>query len=316
MDAHENSHTMSIYDTIEHDMRHSKEYLANIKFNFIEVLHKSIFLKRLRGQEESEGTGCKEALVGAKKQIEDLRKQFEKTSHDVAFLRGEAEKHESMLRTTKEKEMILKKRIDEITQTEKTLSAFSEIKKDHEVRAESIRKLRLKIEDAENKVKACRQATDAKDVVRESLVLQKTDLQARLKDLQQTANQQLVYQYNWHKQFVSVFYKLVGIRVIDVRQNVHKHQETTYSSAENREQKKKEDINEISIKLLAKRDERTVVITLIFVDDKIHSYTVHKTEGVAQIEPLQCDLLFEYCKKMNSIKHFIFESFHQQLSSR
>lgn len=316
MDTHESSQSLSIYDTIEHDMRHSKEYLANIKFNYIEVLHKSIFLKRLRGQTETEVESSKEALVETKKQIEEQRKKFEKISEEVMLLREKEEKQENALRRAREREALLKKRINEITKTEKTLKEFSEIKRDHGVRMESVKNLREKITKAESTLKVGKTSVESKAPIKDSLIQQRAHLQERLKDLQKTANQQLVYQYNWYKQFMSLFYKLVGIRVIDVRQSVYKHQETTYNSTEGRGQKKKDDTNEISIKFLSKKNESTVVITLIFVDGKVCKYGVHKTEGTLQIEPVSCDTLFNYCKKVNSTKYFIFESIYQQLSNK
>ncbi|KAI5191526.1 hypothetical protein NEMIN01_1552 [Nematocida minor] len=317
MNTSDANHSMSIYDTIEHDMRHSKEYLANMKFNYIEVLHKSIFLKRLRGQkEEEEATSQKEELVETKKRIEELRKRFEKISQEVIQLREQAERQENALRATREKEIVMKKRIDEISNTEKTLKKFTEIKREHEFRVEKIRQIKQKIEETENEISAKKQTVNTKLSAKESLMSQKTFLQERLKDLQKTANQQLVYQYNWYKQFISVFYKLVGIRVIDVRQSIHKHQEAVYTSIENGKKEKKENTNEISIKLLSKQKEKTVVITLVFVDGKIHGHTIHKTEGTSQIEPISCSSLFNYCKKVNSTKYFIFESIYQQLSHR
>ncbi len=39
------------YGSIEHDMRHSKKYLANLKFNYIELLHKELFLRAVGGEE-------------------------------------------------------------------------------------------------------------------------------------------------------------------------------------------------------------------------------------------------------------------------
>ncbi|KAI5140643.1 hypothetical protein NEPAR04_0384 [Nematocida parisii] len=313
MTGHESSHSMSIYDTIEHDMRHSKEYLANMKFNYIEVLHKSIFLKRLRGQPDEEVLSSKEELVSTKKQIEEFRKKFEKISHEVYCLREEAEKQERILRTTKEKEALLKKRIEEITNTEKTLKAFAEIKTDHELRISAMAQTQKTIEETERKLSAQADGLTTKTTLKESLFTQKANLQSRLKDLQKTSNQQQVYQYNWYKQFMSVLYKLVGIKVIDVRQSVHKQQEAVYNSTEDREQKKKENINEISVKLLSKKKGKTIVITLIFIDGKINNYTIHKTEGAAQIKSVCCNELFNYCKKVNSTKYFIFEGIYLQL---
>ncbi|KFG25433.1 uncharacterized protein NESG_02207 [Nematocida ausubeli] len=314
MSGEDGNHSMSIYDTVEHDMRHSKEYLANMKFNYIEVLHKSIFLKRLRGQQGSEVPNCKDELVATKKQIEEFRRRFEKISHEVSALREEAEKQESILRSAKEKETLLVKKIEEIASTEKTLKAFSEIKEDHEERVREIAQVHSSIEDLEKRIDQQTQLLSTKTTMKETLSGQKISLQERLSDLQKTSNQQLVYQYNWYKQFMSVLYKLVGIRVIDVRQSIHKHQETIYNSTEDREQKKKENTNEISVKLLSKQKDRTVVITLIFINGKLNSYMFHKTEGALQIEPACCNELFEYCKKVNSTKHFIFEGMHQQLA--
>lgn len=304
----------SIYYTIEHDMRHSKEYLANMKFNYIEVLHKSIFLKRLRGQREEDPIQRKkEELVETKKRIEEMRKKFERISHEISVLREQSKEQEATLRERKEKETILKKRIEEISNTKETIKKFTEIKKDHEAREIRIREIKEKIEKEENRLKVERKELETKQLVKDSLLVQKDSLQDRLKTLHKTSNQQLVYQYNWYKLFLNVFYKLARIRVIDVRQSTHRHQGTIYTSTEDKEKKKKESIDEIAVKLLSKKGERTVVITLSFVDGKLDGYNIHRTEGTSQIEPVSCDKLFQYCKKVNSVRYFIFESIDSQL---
>ncbi|KAI5188485.1 hypothetical protein NECID01_0116 [Nematocida sp. AWRm77] len=304
---------MNMYDTIEHDMRHSKEYLANIKFNFIEVYHKFVFLKRLKGEKPEESTQKKEDLQRVKGLVEGSRQRIEGLSQEIALFAQKLGSKDAEVRELKEKEMLLQRRVEAAAAKAKVVKEYVDVKEKNTRVLAQIEALKTEIEHTKKDLQAKAARAEARKKLLEKAREERVRSEEKLDTLQKIANQKLVYQYNWYNHFSTLLYKMLGVKVIDVRQSVHRPQHSVYTSLRETSAEAQEQTNEITVKLLAKKKERTVVLTLSFVNGHVHSYAVHRTEGVAQVPPSSCEELFKYCKDTNSIKFFIFESVSLQL---
>ncbi|KAI5185788.1 hypothetical protein NEHOM01_1065 [Nematocida homosporus] len=305
---------ISLYGTIEHDMRHSKEYLANIKFNYVEVMHKYIFLKVLRGDMSEEISSQKEELVKKKEEIERYRRSIESLSADISRATNTLEDQKQKLSQIKEKEFIIRKRIEEAMNKAQAVSQFAEIKQKNSTYLAQIASCTSEIEQRQVNIQTYKRLVEERNRALVQTNSRKSVADERLKDLQQAANQQMVYLYNWYTQFGSVFMRLVGAKIIDIRKSEQKKLQSIYSSTGEEVPDREEKSSLISIKILAKKKNRTAVITLSFVNGKLDAHTIYKTEDTLQIKPQVCDELFSYCQTTNSTKFFLFESINRQMA--
>ncbi|KAI5179098.1 hypothetical protein NEFER01_1965 [Nematocida sp. LUAm1] len=110
--------------------------------------------------------------------------------------------------------------------------------------------------------------------------------------------------------------QLVGAKVVDIQHTEQKASSLIYSSTEKDIPKVEEKKSKVTIKILAKKHNRTVIVTLVFLDSKLEGYAIYRTENNLQTAPESCDNLFSYCQRTNSTKYFLFKSIHQQLSTK
>jgi len=311
------SESMHMYDTVEHDMRQSKEYMANVKFNFIEVFHKLRFLKKLKGDapsEEERPEESKEKLQLVKKEAEKIRASIEQISKEIADKKNLLKRKSADLAEKSEKQSALIKRVQEIEEKERIVREFVEIKQENEKVQQRTKRLLEEKSGMKTLKERKSEQIAAKRETAETLRRERGRREERLQLLQKEANQQMVYLYSWYRQFGTVYTRLVGLKVIDVRQSRHRQVQEVYASTEGKSAPEKEEQNsEINVKIISKKDGRAAVLALVFVDGRMESYSVHKTEDSAQTQATNCDELFQYCRKINSNKFFVFESINQQM---
>lgn len=303
---------MRQYDTVEHDMRHSKEYLANIKFNFVEIIHKVIFLQKLKGN-VIQMEPVKDLLIKKKEEIEKMRKKLEILSERMADVSISLEEKKKELIRIKEQEHIMLKRIEGASSKEQTIRHISKIREQHKKDLECIERIKEEISDKNKENRRRKETYDRKKSYFAEICRRREEIENKLEVLQKDANQQMVYQYNWYKQFSSVMKNLIGAKIIDVQQIEQKQPSSVYSSINGETQAAEEKIRRTSIKILAWHKDRTAIITLAFVDGKFDSYSIYRTKNNVQIPTAECQELFTYCQRTNSVKLFLFEGIAHQI---
>ncbi|OAG29965.1 hypothetical protein NEDG_01512 [Nematocida displodere] len=296
----------SMYDTIEHDMRHSKEYLSNIKFNYIEILHKSILLNKVVDSTESvEKEAIKPKLIQRKKEVEGVRETIERLSKEEYFLKRELEERVQVLAQSRAQEAAVLRRIEELLKQEKTLKEFAEIKENNEDNLKDIKELAQQIEQADRQREVSQETLQSMRAQLKTSQIRKVELEQTLQTTEKVENQQIIYQYSWYKKFYSLFTAILGVKVVDVREVEHKVPESTYNSTCTAPCTPKVHENDVSVKILAKKQDQMISIGLLFVDGKVSSYTIHATPSI-HLSPA-IDELFAYCKYVNSTKFFLLE---------
>lgn len=306
-----------VYDTIEHDMRHSREYLSNVKFNYIEVLHKVIFLEKIKGpykkglpdprNTSANNLMVKKSLIEAKEEVESLRSEMEKLSYDFAQTSASLHKAATDLANLQAKQAEIRRRIEEAQGKERAIRECEALEAEKERKRREKEETRKEIEEllSETQKKEREQTLAAQDLATctQSLVQKRRSLQA----LEQAANKHIVFQFEWYSRFSPAFFSLTGIRVLEVGKIERHHVETKYASINHKAEHKTEKASEVVVKMQIQKSGETHMLTLSFLEGAVHSYALETSSSTTCPNEKVAEL-FRYCEKLNALRFFIFQT--------
>lgn len=296
----------SLYETIEHDMRYSKEYLANLKFNYIELAHKELFLRKLGGAEEEgadlPGAEIKDRLCGKKKEVELVERQMEQLSreiHDENLLL--CQRREALQRMAEE-EAAASARIDELVRREEKLRRFNVIKKEGEEKVQRIESVVLEIEEKKRALSKLMRAISEKKQLLEAAQREKEKGKRHLELLNLRTNAKILELYSWYRNFNLVFRRLFGIQIESMKSSARQKERAMCPSPHDPILPANSEDCAIDVEVaLLLREGHTFSVTLAFLDGKF--------AGCSACQVLGTDIssLVGYCKEINSPKFLLFE---------
>lgn len=298
------------YETIEHDMRYCKEYLTNLKFNYIELTHKEIFLRAIIGghrggeaREDGQGEEVKEKLKEKKREIRRMEEDMERLSREIYEEERLLGARKKALSETKALQSDLVRRIHDIEKREEALRRYNEIKKEEEAKVARINSLVVEIDDKKKSAHAREKAVADKRRALECLREKKAFFRRRIELFEQRRSAPVFYLYNWYRTFTAVFSKCLGAKIGDVKKAKHRPETSILQMAQEKEPEEAL-ADEITVTVIAVLEgNASIPIAISFVDGRLHGVTINGASPNGN----SADLL-SYCKRVNSAKFLLFES--------
>jgi chromosome segregation ATPase len=288
------------YGSIEHDMRHSKECLANLRFNYIELLHKEIFLRALGGEEVPVQRERKGELKKRKEEIDGMDEEMEQLSRSIYEERKSLGERKEHLEEMRQKERNMAKRLGEVAKRRELLERVRGLRREEEGNVEKISRVVVDVDNLRARV----QEKEKENAERKRRVAdvraKRTLLEKKVRAIEERRSAESLYLYHWHRQFNDVATRLLGLSVEGVERNEYRREGVFSSSGEGSNEVHSSEIT-VSVKMVLGK--KAVPLQIVFTDGRL--------SGVSFVgeSPLKgkTDSLLSYCILVSSVKYMLFE---------
>ncbi|KAI5179606.1 hypothetical protein NEOKW01_0069 [Nematocida sp. AWRm80] len=205
----EEAYNTNSFMTIEHDMVYSKEYLSNIKFNYIEVLHKYIFLHKLNNlnvpvtRRKEELKSIKGEVFTITNRIADLSssiyQEYRRNIEEYNRYSSKAQEYEEILMNIDK----LKYKLGVYTKYSKLVNKIEQYNQSNQEIYQRIGQLtKYNNEEIQESIRAIRS--------------KRIEIESKHSCI---SGNSIYYVYKYNKYIYSILHSIIGVKIVDVRYN-------------------------------------------------------------------------------------------------